>query len=338
MGELVAKLKASAVAAVVMSGCHTWFLRRHCHHVTILMYHGFFEENRADGLEQYGSRWCGIGDFKGQLDYLRCHTHVISFEQLVEHYQTGTALPDNAVVITMDDGYASNYRLAYPLLKQRGIPACIFVSSRFVEHREFLWPDRLEYSVWKTDSDELEIIIDDESLRYPLGDEQSKIEAVEAIKLQVKDLCHRDRMTLISQIEDKTGQTLSDQGETPALLEPLGWNEIGDMIESSLISIGSHTVRHPNLTTCTDEQLRDELVSSKALIAQKTGKACSLFCYPGGAYDARVKRFTEEAGYHCAVAIGGAFEKKGETDLFELKRVGVARGMRVYGFIGRLLR
>ena len=337
MSNLRENLKASAVAAVVMSGCHKWFLRRHRHHVTILMYHGFFEKDRADGLEQYGSRWCEIGDFKRQLDYLRRHLHVISFERLVEHYQTGTALPNNAVVITMDDGYASNYRLAYPLLKQRGIPACIFVASRFVEHREFLWPDRIEYSIWKTDSDELEIVIDDEPLRYRLGDEQSKVEAVETIKVQLKPLRHRDRMTLISTIEDKTGQTLSDQGETPALLEPLRWNEIGDMIESSLVSIGSHTIRHPKLTTCTDEQLRDELVDSKALIAQKTGKACSLFCYPGGAYDARVKRFTKEAGYHCAVAIGGAFEKKDKTDLFELKRVGVARSMRVYGFIGRLL-
>ena len=338
MSKLKETLKASAVATVVMSGCHKWFLRRHRHDVTILMYHGFFEEDHADGLEQYGSRWCEIGDFKRQLNYLQRHANVISFERLVKHYQTGATLPNNAVVITMDDGYASNYRLAYPLLKQWDIPACIFVSSRFVEHREFLWPDRIEYSIWKTDSDELEIVIDNKSIRYRLVDEQSKIEAVDSIKQQLKPLCHRDRMSLIGQIEDNTGQTLSDQGETPALLEPLRWNEIGDMIESNLVSIGSHTVRHPNLTTCTDEQLRDELVDSKALIAQRTGKACSLFCYPGGAYNARVKRFTEEAGYHCAVAIGGAFEKRDQTDLFELKRVSVARGMRKYGFIGQLLR
>ena len=338
MSKLRENLKASAVAAVVMSGCHKWLLRRHRHQVTILMYHGFFEAHRADGLEQYGSRWCEIGDFKRQLDYLRRYAHVISFERLVAHYRTGAALPDNAAVITMDDGYASNYRLAYPLLKQRGIPACIFVSSRFVEDREFLWPDRIEYAIWKTDSDALEITLKEAPLRYCLGDEQKKREAVDSLKAQVEPLCHRDRMALISQIEDKTEQTLSDRGETPALLEPLRWHEIGDMIESDLVSIGSHTVRHPNLTTCTDEQLRDELVDSKALIAQRTGKACSLFCYPGGAYDARVKRFTQEAGYHCAVAIGDAFEQKDETDLFELKRVGVARDMRKYGFIGRLLR
>jgi len=302
------------------------------------MYHGFFDEGCAEGLERYGSRWCETGSFERQLNYLQSRMHVISLEQLVEHYQEGVTLPRNAVVLTLDDGYASNYHLAYPLLKARNIPACIFVSAHFVQNREFLWPDRIEFSIWKTDQDQLEIVIDEKPHRFRFGDEQERVKSVEAIKCQVKDMNHEERMAVIGEIEEKTGQTLSVQDETPSLFEPLRWEEIGEMAKDSPISFGSHTIRHPNLTTCTDEQLRAELVDSKALIAQKTGKACSLFCYPGGVYDARVKRFTEEAGYDCGLAVEEKFETNGKADLFELKRIGVARDTGTNGFIRKLLR
>ena len=51
----------------------------------------------------------------------------VSFEDLKAWVEQGTELPEKPVVITFDDGYESNYSLAYPILKKYGMKATIFV-------------------------------------------------------------------------------------------------------------------------------------------------------------------------------------------------------------------
>ncbi len=56
----------------------------------------------------------------------------ISLEEMVDCFQTGTALPEKCVVITFDDGYESNYTLAFPILQKYGIKADIFLNNDLV--------------------------------------------------------------------------------------------------------------------------------------------------------------------------------------------------------------
>ena len=51
----------------------------------------------------------------------------ISFEELEAYVMEGAPLPDKPVMITFDDGYLSNYTLAYPVLQQYQMKATIFV-------------------------------------------------------------------------------------------------------------------------------------------------------------------------------------------------------------------
>lgn len=53
--------------------------------------------------------------------------NTVSFDQLLDYVNDGAALPDNPVVITMDDGYLSNYELAFPILAYYEMKATIFV-------------------------------------------------------------------------------------------------------------------------------------------------------------------------------------------------------------------
>jgi len=65
--------------------------------------------------------------FSDQLDYLiQMGVHFISLQQF-RVYEQGGEVPDNAALITFDDGYESFYKYAYPILKQRGIGGVSFV-------------------------------------------------------------------------------------------------------------------------------------------------------------------------------------------------------------------
>lgn len=71
------------------------------------------------------------GLFAQHMKYLKEHGyHVISMEQLKKYLlspvQSEAALPERAVVITFDDGYASFYQYAFPILKEQGFSSTMF--------------------------------------------------------------------------------------------------------------------------------------------------------------------------------------------------------------------
>jgi len=52
--------------------------------------------------------------------------------QLIDHQNKHSALPENALLITFDDGYSNNYHLAYPILKELDLPFVIFPVASFI--------------------------------------------------------------------------------------------------------------------------------------------------------------------------------------------------------------
>lgn len=68
----------------------------------------------------------------------------ISLDDCIAFVESGTPLPEKPVVITFDDGYQSNYELAYPVLEQYGLKATIFVIGSSVGHTQY---QDTEYSI-----------------------------------------------------------------------------------------------------------------------------------------------------------------------------------------------
>ncbi len=64
--------------------------------------------------------------------------------------------------------------------------------------------------------------------------------------------------------------------------------------------IGSHTLTHPTLTEIDDASVVRELTGGKAWVEEITGKPCTAFCYPKGAFDARTETLAKKAGFTCA--------------------------------------
>ncbi|MEU8545228.1 polysaccharide deacetylase family protein [Streptomyces sp. NPDC048717] len=69
------------------------------------------------------------------------------------------------------------------------------------------------------------------------------------------------------------------------------------------MEIGSHGLRHVDLTGADDATVAAETRRSRELVAEITGRAPEGFCYPYGAVDPRIVRAVGRAGYRYACAI-----------------------------------
>jgi len=67
-----------------------------------------------------------------QLLYIKSKYIPIKLSDLLEHIEKGTALPDNAILITFDDGFENNLTLAYPIFEALSIPFTIFTVNDFI--------------------------------------------------------------------------------------------------------------------------------------------------------------------------------------------------------------
>ena len=64
-----------------------------------------------------------------------------------------------------------------------------------------------------------------------------------------------------------------------------------------LVELGSHTLKHPHLTTLDEAELREELVTSRVKLETVRDRPVRLLAFPYGDYDERVVRACREAGY-----------------------------------------
>lgn len=87
----------------------------------------------------------------------------------------------------------------------------------------------------------------------------------------------------------------------PALMRSIDWPMAEELVEAGW-EIGSHTLTHARLTTLSDEDLRQELLDSRRLIADRLGR-CDTLAYPFGVWDPRVAGAAADAGYTFAFSL-----------------------------------
>ncbi len=89
--------------------------------VPVLMYHHLTDTDPNDVTVT-------PANFEGQIAALKAAGYTaIGFDELIAYVQdAGAVLPDKPVLITFDDGYASNYEYAWPILARYGMKGTIF--------------------------------------------------------------------------------------------------------------------------------------------------------------------------------------------------------------------
>ena len=88
------------------------------------------------------------------------------------------------------------------------------------------------------------------------------------------------------------------------------------------ITIGSHTLTHPQLPECTPEVMRTEITDSKARLEDVLSSPVKHFAYPFGLYDDTARQLVEQCGYRSACSTRSGFNNE-KTDRYELRRIEV---------------
>lgn len=82
--------------------------------------------------------------FRNQMQYLKDKGYVIvSLENLIAFFDSGITLSAKPVLITFDDAYEDFYRNAYPILREFGYKAIVFVPTGLVNNPGYLSWDQI---------------------------------------------------------------------------------------------------------------------------------------------------------------------------------------------------
>lgn len=104
----------------------------------------------------------------------------------------------------------------------------------------------------------------------------------------------------------------------------LSWDELKAMQDSGLITFGSHTLGHEHLPDIKSEQdLQKQIFDSKGILEEKLNKEITIFSYPNGGFNDRVRQLVIDAGYKLAVATNPG-KKFANDDIFALKRLRIS--------------
>jgi peptidoglycan/xylan/chitin deacetylase (PgdA/CDA1 family) len=93
----------------------------------VLMYHYVRPAPEHPGA---GYRALDLETFEAQLDDIARHWTPVGWPDLLVALQGGGTLPDDAILLTFDDGLVDHHRWVLPRLVARGLPAIFFIGAR----------------------------------------------------------------------------------------------------------------------------------------------------------------------------------------------------------------
>ena len=191
--------------------------------VRILMYHSIHPDYSGSVTPDM---------FERQMAVLASEFRPCPLDEFSERMtEDAAASPKTSVVVTFDDGYQDVLRFALPILEHYGIPASIFICTRYVHE---------------------------------------------------------------NQAEPAPPASGMYRG-----LDVLTWPDLEHLVNSELISFGSHTHSHVQLRGLSAKALKEEIETPKHLLESRLGVNVRSFAYPWG------QRFNFDKPARDAIASGG---------------------------------
>lgn len=300
MEQARARLKQHLKTEMIglLAGCRVDHLFRYLnrHKLLVVMYHGVTCREYAPPV------WTQlpVSVFRRQLEFLRDHYQIVTLAEVIAALGGKGILPERAALITFDDGMKNNYTVAFPVLKELGIPASIFLTVGLVGQKELLWFDELYLLIQEGGRRDipLPLLGGCAAEHYIKGKFwEAYVDCVESAK-RIGDAARADFLEgLRTKVPIDREPWLEDFGL-------LDWDEVIEMERSGLVSFGVHTATHRILSELEDSELAGEVLAPRELLTLRTGNEAASFCFPNGRpgadFHPRHQDFLRNSGYRCA--------------------------------------
>jgi peptidoglycan/xylan/chitin deacetylase (PgdA/CDA1 family) len=279
--------------------------------------------------------------FEEHLDVLRRIAQPLPLAQFAERAASGT-LPERAVCVTFDDGYADNFVHARPLLERRGVPATVFVASGQLDSLREFWWDEIERLLLTAGClpEELSLVIAGERHTWRLGDAAEytprdqhrwrrwdvlhtgdptpRHAMYRQLSLLLRTLPHQEQQRVLDQLRRLGGISADGRRSHRAL----SLRQVRELAAGDVVEVAAHTVTHPVLSQLDVGRQHAEIVGSRRKLEELLGMPVHGFSYPFGTaqdFSDETVRIARSAGYRyaCANVEGNVHAR---SDRFRLPR------------------
>jgi peptidoglycan/xylan/chitin deacetylase (PgdA/CDA1 family) len=231
--------------------------------------------------------------FDWQMGLLARHFRPLPLREAAQRLRDGT-LPDRAVCVTFDDGYADNHDVALPILRKRGVPATFFVANGFLDGG-CMWNDAVIEVVRRAAAPLLDLEacgLGRHAVATPADRRRTLAELIGRLKYLPVEERRRKVDELVAHTATRLPDLMMRRDQVRAL-------------HAAGMEIGGHTVNHPILARTDDALAREEIATNRERLEEIIRAPVRLFAYPNGRprqdFEARHVRMVCELGFEAAV-------------------------------------
>jgi peptidoglycan/xylan/chitin deacetylase (PgdA/CDA1 family) len=289
--------------------------------LTIFLFHGVIDRQQHQ-IRNYTRKHLPAAEFRTMLEAVGRVGRAMSMDEVVRVCHSGEPFPKGAFAITFDDGFENNLTVARPILNQLGIPATVYVTSRFIDENGMSWIDRIEYAMEVVSTGVLKFPWSMKAFSFATAAE--KIAILGDIRTHVKSTPDLDVDAFVSETFRQLGLE-EIRSSREQLDQKMSWGQVRDWCADGFL-VGGHSHTHAILSFLSSSQLEREIDVSLDMIGEKAGIVTPHYSYPEGlahCYSEEVIRTLKARGVTCCPTAIDGINQPG-TDPFHLRRVMVS--------------
>jgi peptidoglycan/xylan/chitin deacetylase (PgdA/CDA1 family) len=314
-------LKTTGATVLQALGLHHILRFVNRHKAAVLLYHSVMRDDETGVIPPWAIQ---ESQFRWQMEYIARHYQVLSLPDYIERLMAGRPVPPHSLILTFDDGFRDNYTVAYPILKELGLPATIFVVTGYLDSDQALWPDVLFYAIYRTPVQFLDLRDLGDGAHY-LRSLTERNAAFRRLIGYLKELTVEEKNHWLDEIARRLQLDLNWEADGEAPFALLRRQDIQHMAQEGLVTFGVHTETHEILTRFPFEQAQQEIRISKQKLEALLGTPARFFAYPNGTeqdFNDALKGELRQQGFTCAFASRGGLVNA-HFDPFALARLGI---------------
>lgn len=281
--------------------------------LTMVTYHYLRD---VAGTRYPGIKARSVSDFRGQLDYLARHYSFVRMEDVVAKFSDPKAhLPNNAVLLTFDDGYSDHFKTVLPILEARGIHGAFFPVAKAVLEGVILEVNKIQFILSLIADpdvliDELYAALDEARSGFDLADNDAywrdhgnpsrfDIAQVAFFKRMLQSVLPPDLARRITRAMFAKYVTTDEAAFAVDLYADA--DQLRAMVEAGM-HVGSHAYSHARLGQLSPTEQREEVRRSMEFLSRLGAPTEDwVMCYPHGDCDDSIQMVLAENG--CALGL-----------------------------------